>query len=783
MDFRTYHIRTDALQLVRDAAYGLRRAALRVLLPLVLGFGLARTGVPGGIYPFAAAFAAAVPSGSVTAAMAGIMLGFVLPGNDADSLRCAASAFAAAGIKWALSELRPIKDSPLFAPGAALSGVVLTGVVVSSSVGAAVGYDLARYFAEGALSAACAYFFCGAMDAWRHRKSRSLSDQELCCAAAALCVAAIPLFRISVFGFSPFVAAAVAAVLACCRRFGTSGGAAAGICLGLALALAQNRFSVLGVCAAAGLTAAMFRPLGDIAVAAVYSIACALCSLVSGSLDIYLLMETAAASTVFSIVGSRRLEFIFDAVDARGCTRTAAQTEGYAALRLADAARGLEEASRTVRDVSERLDRLEAPKPDTVYRRAAEEICNDCAIYRFCWETSARETRRLFDALYPVLKKDGRLTRRNTPELLRSRCARWGEMSERINGVYAEYAAGEQARRRVAQVRRAVAGQMSGCGKLLNELAEASGRQERVSGELALQAAQALEECGVPSEDVRCVSRSDGSVTVTMTLHRSEDCPEPEEDACAILSDELECVLGVTAVHREGDGMTVRMDSIPQYALTVGASQHSRGGGTMCGDAYEIMDDAPGDRVVILSDGMGTGGRAAVDAAMTCDLMRRLLTAGFSEGGAMELVNSAVQISSGEETLATLDCARVDMYSGRLTVSKAGAAASYLIREKRVEEISVESLPLGIMEQVEWGSCSLQLLPGDIVVMVSDGAAGQDDQWLRERLGESDQNDVQRLARDIVALAAARCGQDDDDITAVVMRLDERDCTELEEAA
>ena len=63
MDFRTYHIRTDALQLVRDAAYGLRRAVLRVLLPLVLGFGLARTGVPGGIYPFAAAFAAAVPSG------------------------------------------------------------------------------------------------------------------------------------------------------------------------------------------------------------------------------------------------------------------------------------------------------------------------------------------------------------------------------------------------------------------------------------------------------------------------------------------------------------------------------------------------------------------------------------------------------------------------------------------------------------------------------------------------------------------------------------------------
>jgi len=211
--------------------------------------------------------------------------------------------------------------------------------------------------------------------------------------------------------------------------------------------------------------------------------------------------------------------------------------------------------------------------------------------------------------------------------------------------------------------------------------------------------------------------------------------------------------------------------------------QHSRGGNSMCGDACEVMDERPGSRVVLLSDGMGTGCRAAVDAAMTCDLMRRLLSAGFGESSAVELVNSAMQISSGDETLATLDCARVDLYSGMLTLSKAGAASTYLLRDGSVETIAIDSLPLGIMERADWGSSTVQLQPDDMVVMVSDGAAGQDDAWLRERLAENVIRDVHRLARDILALSAAHCGQEDDDITVIVMHFDERVVQDIDVAA
>ena len=746
--------------------------ALRRLLPAVMGFGLARTPVPGGIFPFGAAFAAALPPGTVVPAALGIVLGYIIPGSGAEAMRCAASALAAAGIRWALAELKPVSRSLLFPPAAALAGVVLTGVVVTSSVGAAVSYDLARYIAEGAMAAAGAWFFHGALMAWRVRNIRPLTSQERCCMAAALCVLCIPLCRLTVFGFSPFTALAGIAVLAVTYRMGSGGGAAAGIGLGTVLALANMRFSSLGVCAAAGLLASVFRPLGSVALSAMFCVAASLTAVASREVDVYMLAELALASVAFPIIRPERLDFIFDAIEPMGSRRALPPADDYISQRLTEAAQGLEEASRTVREVSERLERLEAPRQETVCRRASEDICADCAISRFCWETSREETTRLFDSLCAVLREDGILTRKNTPEALRSRCARWGEMSQRINALYARHAAEENARRRVTQVRRAVAGQMQSCGQLLSRLAEDSGREDSLSRELSLRAADALEQCGLEAEDVCCLCRRDGSLTLSLTLRRTEANPQPELDAVGVLSEELNVDFEPPAVRSEGNSLEMIMNSRPCFRLEIGTAQHSRGGGRLCGDAYRVLEGLPGYSVILLSDGMGTGGRAAVDAAMTCSLMSSLLLAGFSEDSAVRLVNSSVQISSDEETLSTMDCLRVNLYSGQLTVSKAGAASTYILKNGRAEKITLESLPLGIMEQADCADRSVILEPEDIIVAVSDGAEGSGEDWLCERLETGPVENMQRLAKDILALAAARTAPEDDDITVITARLE-----------
>ncbi len=770
-------IHREAAELTRNAAGLFRRAGarigLRILLPMLTGFALARTPVPGGIYPFGAAFAAAVSGGSAAAAMAGVLLGFIIPGSGAEALRCAASALAAAGIKWALSELRPIKNSPMFPPLAALAGIVLTGLVVTTSVGAAISFDLARYLAEGTMAAACTYFFCGGIDSWRRRECGALSTQDMYCMAASLCMVCIPLCRLSIFGFSPAAAVIMTAAIAVSKRYGASGGAAAGIALGVVLALAKMRFSLLGACALACLGASLFASVGTAAVSVVFCLGCLLGTAASGQLDIYFFAEAVLASIAFPIIGESRLNFLFDIIEPTAALRSSMPTDGYVCRRLADAARGLEEAAATVGEVSKRLERVEAPQAEVVCRRATEDICADCAISRFCWETSREESRRLFDSLCGILRQYGRLTRSNTPDRMRSRCARWGEMSERINALYAEFAAEENARRQVSHIRQVMAGQMNSCGHLLNELAEKSGREERHSAELTSQAADALGEYGIAAEDVCCLCDSDGALTLTLTLRKNEEYPEPQIDAQEILSDFFDAELEQTMLMAEGDSLSLRLDSRPRYCLSVGAVQHSKGGGRLCGDAYEILNDSPGTGIVLLSDGMGTGGRAAVDAAMTCRLMSSLLLAGFSEKSAMEMVNSAIQISSQEETLATLDCARIDLYTGRLTISKAGAAASYIVRADRIAEIEMDTLPLGIMPLVDNAEEQIYMEEGDVLVMVSDGAQVQES-WLEQEIIRTGTGDVHRMARDIMALARARSG-DDDDVTVIIIRLDLRE--------
>ncbi len=62
---------------------------------------------------------------------------------------------------------------------------------------------------------------------------------------------------------------------------------------------------------------------------------------------------------------------------------------------------------------------------------------------------------------------------------------------------------------------------------------------------------------------------------------------------------------------------------------------------------------------------MGTGGRAAVDGAMATGVMEMLLKAGIGFDCALRIVNSALIAKSGDESLATVDVAMFDLFSGK----------------------------------------------------------------------------------------------------------------------
>ena len=173
-----------------------------------------------------------------------------------------------------------------------------------------------------------------------------------------------------------------------------------------------------------------------------------------------------------------------------------------------------------------------------------------------------------------------------------------------------------------------------------------------------------------------------------------------------------------------------------------------------------------------MSDGMGTGARAAVDSVLTSTLLEKLLESGFTFPGALRLVNCALLVKSSDESIATVDGLSVNVYTGQATFYKAGAAVSFLRRNNQVQVIELPSLPIGILRTVGVARHEETLQPGDIVLLVSDGVTAQDCGWLNDELLAWSTNNMDDLAAHIASLAKLRADDETrDDMTVVAVKI------------
>lgn len=209
----------------------------------------------------------------------------------------------------------------------------------------------------------------------------------------------------------------------------------------------------------------------------------------------------------------------------------------------------------------------------------------------------------------------------------------------------------------------------------------------------------------------------------------------------------------------------------PNFKLSVGYAQHSAEG-QLCGDTIKTINDGRGHMILIISDGMGRGARAALDGAMGAGLLSKLLTAGFGFDSSLKVVNSALLVKSNEESLATLDCACIDMFTGKCEFFKAGAPRSYILKNGQVSKCELSSMPAGILRGIEFAKRTTVLNRGDTIIMMSDGITDVGDEWLDAFIKYSDEMSQQELADAVLNFAKKHT--DDkyrDDMSVIVAKL------------
>lgn len=739
------------------------------------GFIMSNGSVFGAYAPFGISMVAAVPFQNVFSSFIGSLIGYIVFSGSGNNFRYIAAMAAVIAIRWTLNDIKKLNRHSFFAFAVCFVPTLATGLAMMS-VSGFTAKDTILYIIEALIGGAGAYFISRTVVMINGTRSLGmLMPQEVACLVLSGCIGILSLSDVCIGSLSVGRILAVVVVLMSARYGGITGGAVAGISTGTVLGLSSATFSFLGAAYAfGGLMAGLFAPVGRVAAAVAFIFSNAVISIQTGDLAAVILglYEVTASTLIFIVLPKNAGKFITGVFTSKNSDEHCEGLRRSVIMRLDFASKALSDVSSDVEEVSEKLSHIITPTIEGVYSNAVENVCQRCGMRVFCWEHRDGVTLQSFDYVSEKLRKEGSITAEDFREDFQKKCCRTVEMAAAVNKYYENYLASEAAQHRVDEVRTVVAGQFCGLGDILGEMAEEYENYEFFDNENSERICMMLKGLGLVPVDVSCHIDYMGRMTVEI---ETADI-DRKKIKRAVIMKEISSICGrrfdspsVTAAYGR---CRIVLCERPCFDVEIAASQHISGSGQLCGDHFRYFNDGMGRMITVLSDGMGTGGRAAVDGGMTVSIMSKLIKAGLGFDCSLKVVNSALLVKSGDESLATLDVVSVDLYSGDTDFMKAGAALSFIRKDGDMYRVETPSLPVGILPEIEFTYTEDTLSEGDIIVMVSDGATATGEEWIEHIISSWEDKSMQQLADLITDEATARRNDGhDDDITVIAMQI------------
>ncbi len=742
---------------------------------LLLGLLVSGTGIMGDISPFPAALAASIPLKYTPAAVVGSVFGYILH-SQRDGFRYIAVLLAIAGLKWFLYDIKKLSASRFFAPMLAFIPLLSTGVVmlfVSTSTMSSFSLCLI----EATVSAVSGYFLSRTLSLCSSvRAINTFTKQELACLGVSGCILIVSLGSVEIFSVSLGRFLAIAVILMFAYYSGVSLSTVSATALGVMFSLGSTKMAFISGCfALGGLVAGFLKNSGKLSVGVGFMLSFVSLAFASQdkSLVLSLFIEALLATGVFMLIPIRigngiRALFI---KEIRKTDSSDYLRQGVVA-RLEHASRAVTSVSGCVSEVAEKLGNgIHSVSDFVIYENAAEKTCRNCGLKVYCWDRQKEVTRDDFRKLTDTLREDGYIKDTTIDLTFSKKCCKQRELAQSINRSYQEYLAALSAKRRITQVRSVVAGQFSGLGEMLSDLSEDFQNVDSFDVECGERITEQLRENSFSVINTICRLDSSNRMVVEIVFARTRGNIDTKE-VHRIVSVASGRNFELPEESFERDRLRLCLSELCPYDVEIGSSQHIAGNGSLCGDSYDYFLSGTGSMVAILSDGMGTGGAAAVDANMAVSILKKLVKAGLSYDSSLSVVNASLMVKSEEESTATLDVAEMNLFTGKLSLFKAGAPHTFVCRGGRIHRREGASLPVGILNEAKFAKDTLTLHEGDAVLMLSDGAFFSEDDWIEGAMKSWKEAPASDFASAIVNEAIKRRNDGhDDDITAVAFRL------------
>ncbi len=739
--------------------------ALGVLLHIftgVCGFFLSHTPLFGRIAPFGLAFVGGMKRTYLSAATAGVLFGY-LTGYTAGGFTYIAALFSLLAIQLVLGNTSFSKH-PLFHSLVTFLVVAVTKLAVVSTYGGSILLSLG----EASIAGTAAYFIWIAYSV--SASLQSGMDLRETVSLLFLCsLLLLSLTPITWLGISLGHILSIVIILAAARYGQASYGAVCGTIISFITAISNGESIYISVVFAfAGLFCGLFSGFGSLGIVGSYLGATLIsCILLGEQKNLLLFFFEALIGCGFFLLIPKKWGGYFGGLLAPPTEISRLDSvKGALIMRLEFASGALQDIYETVEDVSNRLEKINHPDFEKSLTKIEGEVCGGCSLRKHCWETAKEITTA--DALRTWNNANKKI-KSETPDEEGFHCLRAARFEEAVNTHLTNYNSRREAERRLKEVRGVISDQFEGISNMLRDLSEEFKYEVRHDAVAAENICLSLKNLGFHA--VHTIAARDKFDRLSADIHikGAADHTINKMEIMRHLSVATGRELDSPTISIGGDEAFLFITERPNYQVEIGLSQIPEQAGKLCGDSCKYFRDGRGRLILLLSDGMGTGGRAAVDSAMVSGLMSRMLRSGFGYDCSLKIINSSMVFKSTDESLSTVDIAAIDLFNGSCEMLKAGAAPTYVRRNGKVGKAESRSLPPGILRNISFDKAKIDLRAEDIIVLVSDGVTIEGDDWICDILREWTLGTAQQLA-DEIAFAARRRRNDghSDDISVLV---------------
>ncbi len=573
-------------------------------------------------------------------------------------------------------------------------------------------------------------------------------------------------------------------------KCGATMGASAGVLLGFVLLLSENqRIELIGVLSIAGLMGGIMRDVGKVA-SAIGFIAGGTIVLFyfdKSLLSLQLMFAALIGGGIFLLIPKNVFMAIATPFDKMALVDDvyASKVKELSSSKLKSFANSFTKLSETFSGLSEKKTGLTQKDVSMLIDDVASKACSNCSLKQYCWEKNFYNTYQTVFSILAACEKKGKIELEDIPSDFKTKCANVIKFTEVTNKMYEIYKTNLFWHNRIVESRELVSEQLMGVASIIGNLAEELDVELEFKEEIEEAIFYELDKNNLGVDRVIVLENKYGKYEVSLSCKSCYGKRSCSKEIIPIINriigrkmkqDSTACI-----IDKKDGNCKVRLVEEQKYRVTTGVAREIKTNSRESGDSYTFMELRGGQCLIALSDGMGSGSKAKEESTAAIELLEQFIESGFEKDLAIKMINSVLVLKSNNESFSTLDICAIDLYSGLAEFVKIGAASTFLIRDGEVEVIKSSSLPVGIVNEVDFEVTKRKLKSSDMILMITDGVVDTnenldiEEKWVCEVLANFKSGNPQDVADYILYEAKNHAGKIiRDDMTVVAAKIWEK---------